>query len=143
MRSQFLGDVSLNICHTDWNNIIFVKSNRYVQIFRHLARIMINVQNGHCPLDNWTRLNGLDSSNGTMILSFSISQVYSTLSTFNNQHVEWTLYIKRDGMLMFTKCLLNSLQKMEFLSESSKILNRFVWIFLIEFCKELKRKFVN
>ena len=46
-------------------------------------------------------------------------------------------------MLIFTKCLLNSLQKMEFLSESSKILNRFVWIFLIEFCKELKMKFVN
>ena len=50
---------------------------------------------------------------------------------------------KRVGTFMFTKCLLNSLQKMEFLSESSKILNRFVWIFSIEFCKELKRKFVN
>ena len=48
------------------------------------------------------------------------------------------LYIKRVGTLMFTKCLLNSLQKMEFLTEGSKILNRFVWIFLIEFCKELK-----
>ena len=47
------------------------------------------------------------------------------------------------GKFMFTKCLLNSLQKMEFLSESSKILNQFAWIFLIEFCKELKRKFVN
>ena len=48
------------------------------------------------------------------------------------------LYVKRVGTLMFTKCLLNSLQKMEFLREGSKILNRFVWIFLIEFCKELK-----
>ena len=46
-------------------------------------------------------------------------------------------------MIMFTKCLLNSLQKMKFLTEGSKILNSFVWIFLIEFCKELKRKFVN
>ena len=46
-------------------------------------------------------------------------------------------------MFMFTKCLLNSLQKMEFLSEGSKTPNRFVWIFLIEFCKEFKKKFVN
>ena len=53
------------------------------------------------------------------------------------------LYIERVGMFMFTKCLSNSLQKMKFLTEGSKILNWFVWIFLIEFCKELKRKFVN
>ena len=85
-----------------------------------------------------------DSSNGSTMSSFSMSQVNTSGHLICLYARRYTcLYIKRVGMFMFTKCLLNSLQKMEFLSERSKILNWFVWIFLIEFCKELKRKFVN
>ena len=102
------------------------------------------IQGWEYPDTNRTRLKGFNLSNGSTISSFSISQVNTSGHLKCLYARRYTcLYIKRVGTFMFTKCLLNSLQKMEFLTEGSKILNWFVWIFLIEFCKELKRKFVN
>ena len=102
------------------------------------------IQGWEYPDTNQTRLKWSDLSNGSSMSSFSISQVNTSGHLKCLYASRYTsLYIKRVGMFMFTKCLLNSLQKMEFLSEGSKTPNRFVWIFLIEFCKELKRKFVN
>ena len=102
------------------------------------------IQGWEYPDANQTQLKGFDSSNGWTMSSFSISQVNTSghLKCLYARRYP-CLYIERVGMFMFTKCLSNSLQKMEFLTEGSKILNWFVWIFLIEFCKELKRKFVN